>query len=86
MRVFLDKSVVRKELTDVRCNACGRDVSKDTSGYFEDHVSLSKKWGYSSPFDGEAHDIDICVDCYSDWIRQFEIPPQKAAINFMDDL
>ena len=76
MRVFLERSVMTPYLTDVRCNSCGRDVDKNHAGYFEDHVSLSKTWGYHSPFDGEAHAIDLCVDCYSDWITRFEIPPQ----------
>ena len=75
MRVFLEKSVTVPELADVRCNLCGREVDRNEMGYFQDHVSLSKAWGYHSPFDGEAHDIDLCVDCYSGWIRQFEIPP-----------
>jgi hypothetical protein len=50
-------------------------VEKEDPGYLEDHVSLSKTWGYFSPFDGEAHNIDLCVDCYQGWISHFEIPP-----------
>ena len=75
MRVFLEKTVTRQELTDVRCNDCGRGISKDDAGYFEDHISLTKNWGYHSPFDGETHAIDLCADCYKDWILQFDIPP-----------
>ena len=76
MRVFLEQSVVKQALSDVRCNVCGRSVSKDASGYFEDHIAISKAWGYHSPYDGETHVIDVCVDCYQDWTVQFEIPPK----------
>ena len=78
MRVFLERSIPTEQLSDVRCNYCGRDVEKENQGYFEDHVSLSKTWGYFSPFDGEAHNIDLCIDCYQDWITQFEIPPYSS--------
>jgi len=75
MRIFMERSVPHQELSEVRCNSCGQDVNKNHIGYFEDHVSLSKTWGYHSPYDGEAHDIDLCVGCYKDWINKFEIPP-----------
>jgi hypothetical protein len=75
MRIFTEQSVVTPKLSDVRCNSCGKDVDRNHVGYFEDHVSLSKTWGYHSPFDGEEHDIDLCVDCYKGWIAHFEIPP-----------
>jgi len=75
MRVFLEKTVVRRELSDVQCNACGQQVAKDSYGNLLDYVSLFKQWGYHSPFDGEAHAIDLCVACYSGWVAQFAIPP-----------
>ena len=80
MRIFLERDVLTPLLSDVRCNVCGREMQKENPGYFEDHVSLSKTWGYFSPFDGEAHDIDVCVDCYKDWIARFEIPPYSEEI------
>jgi hypothetical protein len=75
MKLFSEKTVVKKELSDVRCNSCGLNVGKDASGYLMDFVSLSKKWGYHSPFDGESHTIDLCISCYQSWIGRFEIPP-----------
>ncbi|MCL2203149.1 MAG: hypothetical protein FWB88_04350 [Defluviitaleaceae bacterium] len=78
MKLYSEKTVVAHEVSDVRCNACGHDVGKDASGYLYDHISLSKLWGYHSPYDGEAHAIDLCVDCYQSWIGDFEIPPQRA--------
>jgi len=83
MRMFLEKTVVQPQLSDVRCNACGRDVTRNSAGYFEDHIALSKSWGYHSPFDGEAHAIDLCVNCYQGWVASFEIPPQvEGSLNY----
>ena len=75
MRIFSEQSVIQPKLDEVRCNSCGQGVTKNAIGYLEDHVSLSKTWGYHSPYDGEAHAIDLCVGCYQDWINKFEIPP-----------
>ncbi|MCL2187723.1 MAG: hypothetical protein FWC16_01665 [Defluviitaleaceae bacterium] len=77
MKFYTEKTVVSKQLADVRCNACGREVGRNACGYMQDYVSLSKEWGYHSPFDGEAHSIDLCVDCYQSWINAFEIPPER---------
>ena len=77
MKLFLDRTVVKKEVSEVHCNACGKEVGKDASGYLLDYVSLNKQWGYHSPFDGESHDIDLCIACYQTWINRFEIPPVK---------
>ena len=86
MRMYLEKNVVRQSLEDVQCNVCGRSVSKDSSGYFEDHVSISKAWGYHSPYDGEMHGIDLCVDCYAGWVTEFEIPPKMSCYcHMMED-
>ena len=76
MKNFSGKSVETEELTGIRCNGCGRDLHRNELGYFEDHVSVSKAWGFHSPIDGETHEFDICVDCYRDWIKPFQIPPQ----------
>ena len=77
MRVFFEQNTIKQSLSDVQCNVCGRSVSKDaTGGYFEDHVSISKTWGYHSPYDGEIHAMDVCVDCYQGWTEQFAIPPR----------
>jgi len=78
MRAFITEQTEKHALSDVRCNVCGREVIKDASGYFEDHISLTKAWGYHSPYDGEIHGIDICIDCYQSWIATFEIPPEVS--------
>ena len=75
MRLFLERETTTSQLSNVRCNVCGREVEKEDPGYFEDHITIYKRWGYHSPYDGEAHEIDLCVDCYQSWTAQFEIPP-----------
>jgi len=83
MKTFENRQAMVPELAAVRCNLCGRDVEKNSVGYLEDHISLTKMWGYHSPYDGEAHEIDLCVDCYDGWTKQFEIPPQVQAPNYV---
>lgn len=77
MKVFSEKTVVSKELTEVLCNKCGQAIAKDL-GYWEDYISISKTWGYYSPADGETHALDICAACYFEWIKDFKIPPQAT--------
>jgi hypothetical protein len=79
MKVFAEKAVITQELADVRCNQCGRALRKDEAGYFEDYLSVSKKWGYHSPMDGDLHEIDLCIDCYTKWVQGFQIPPEGEA-------
>jgi len=83
MRAFSETPVMMPQLDAVQCNVCGKDVTKNSVGYFEDHVSLTKNWGYHSPYDGEAHAIDLCVGCYKDWTSKFEIPPQIEQMTVM---
>ena len=77
MRLYAKKDAVGHEPNEVRCNACGKTVVRNEWGYLMDYVSLSKVWGYHSPFDGEAHDMDVCVECYRTWINDFTIPPER---------
>ena len=78
MKFYEEKTIIFREVADVKCNACGSAVGKNVCGYMQDYVSLSKEWGYHSPFDGEAHAIDLCVDCYQGWIGKFKIPPERV--------
>lgn len=79
MKLFNTNTSSQVEPEAIRCNLCGRYVEKNQIGYFEDHISVTKMWGYHSPYDGEAHAIDLCVDCYENWTRKFQIPPKVDA-------
>ena len=74
MKTFFEREAVITDVTNVFCNYCGRNIQKDTNGYFEDHISISKDWGYHSQYDGESHHIDLCANCYEGWISEFQIP------------
>jgi hypothetical protein len=80
MKVYTDNTAVTPELTRVTCNMCGRGIEKNELGYFNDYLSVEKKWGYHSNLDGESHEIDVCLDCYQDWVSQFTIPPGKTEV------
>lgn len=89
MKIFYEKQerfsrpVIFKELGDVRCNDCGSYIKKNLLGYLEDHVSINKTWGYGSPNDGQTHNIDLCLGCYTRWIGQFDIPVEIEAPVYM---
>jgi len=82
MKTFLEHRAVLPEIEDVRCNQCGRHIEKDSTGYFEDHISIAKEWGYHSPYDGETHKIDICIPCYQSWTHIFQIPPMREFVEY----
>ena len=79
MKVFLERAISREDLDTVSCNMCGRQVGKNEFGYFEDHLSVTKTWGYGTTSDGETHSFDLCFDCYSDLSDSFVIPARVLA-------
>ena len=79
MKTFLEQTTAKEALDEVSCNICGRQVGKNDFGYFEDHISVTKTWGYGTPSDGETHAFDICFDCYSDMEENFVIPAKVMA-------
>ena len=62
-------------IQDIFCNICGEKIHKNDHGYFEDFVSIEKKWGYHSDFDNETHCIDICQSCYKVLLNKLKIKP-----------
>ena len=79
MKIFSEKTVAQESLDEVHCNLCGHPVNKNVFGYFEDHISVNKTWGYGTPADGETHSFDLCFDCYSELKDKFVIPPRVLA-------
>ena len=79
MKIFMDRCLTREAPDEVSCNLCGRKVGKNDFGYFEDHLSVTKTWGYGTIADGETHSFDFCIDCYSDLADRFVIPPKVLA-------
>ena len=76
MRQYKEMTVKQEVLDQVICNCCGKPVSASEDGVHSEFLTIAKRWGYFSPFDGEKHIIDICPSCYQQWIKTFVIPPE----------
>jgi hypothetical protein len=66
MRTF--KEEVRKVLSDVSCDICG----KSTTNYKEvgpDFATLESYWGYGSTNDGSKYEIHICESCFDETLN-----------------
>jgi len=76
MKTFLERTVAHEALDEIRCNLCGRQIKRNGFGYFEEHLSVTKTWGYGPPADGETHAFELCFDCYDQLVGRFQIPPR----------
>lgn len=77
MREYKTVTVEKLKINKVYCNCCGQEIKTNKHGITEEHITIKKRWGYDSNFDGEEHDIDICCTCYKKWIETFTIKPTK---------
>lgn len=75
MRKYSDKEC--KDLTEVRCNQCGKSMKVENGILCEGACHLKIHWDYFSDKDGECHSIDLCEECYDLWTRQFTIPKEN---------
>lgn len=72
MRMYRNQNT--EVLTEVICNKCGKKL-KVRAGIVEEGVfHVRAPWGYFSHKDGEVHSIDLCEECYDQWIQGFKIP------------
>ena len=71
-------TVVMHQVDEVICNACGKVIEKNASGYFQDYVHIEKQWGYFSGMDGECHSLDMCEECYNRFIDTLAVPVEKT--------
>jgi hypothetical protein len=65
MREF--KEEIRKVLSDVSCDICG----KSTTNYPDvgpDYATLESYWGYGSQKDGSKYEVHLCESCFNDVI------------------
>ena len=56
------------------CNKCGKEINMEKGMYYQDALSVEKRWGYFSEKDNEVHTFDICESCYDEWTSTFLIP------------
>ena len=66
MRTF--KEEVRKVLSDVSCDICGKSTTiyKDVG---PDYATLESYWGYGSSNDGSKYEIHICEFCFDETLE-----------------
>lgn len=72
------KKVIKEEnIRDkVYCNRCGREIGIILPEHMGNYLSVDKRWGYGSCYDGEYHSFDLCDKCYGEIIKDFKIPPK----------
>ncbi len=56
------------------CNKCGKEIVVKNEIPEADVLSIDKRWGYFSKRDNEVHKMDLCEQCYDEWIATFQIP------------
>jgi len=54
-----------QELDDIICDICKRTTKLERD--FE-YAELRADWGYETDWDTERHSVDICVNCYYQFI------------------
>lgn len=65
---------IKKELIQVICNKCGKDIIVDREIVKEGHFSIVYGWGYFSEKDGQVHKFELCEKCYDEYTSSFVIP------------
>lgn len=75
MKKHCSAIVETTQLKLVICNMCGADIDIMSNPYLDSYISIDKVWGYGSPHDGEHHSIDLCIDCYRNFLSTLKIAP-----------
>lgn len=71
MRVYEEKPVQQKTMTDLLCDCCGRScfklelgpMEKDFIHSYAEYALLTANWGYGSSRDGDRWECDLCETC-----------------------
>lgn len=72
MKRYKQITVTKNQIDKVVCNGCGKELDSHT-----DYLSVDKKWGYGTSYDGDEHSFDLCEDCYGKIINGFKIAPDN---------
>jgi len=75
IREIINSEKQENVIQDIFCNICGKKIHKNEFGYYDDFLSIEKKWGYHSEFDNEIHCIDICQTCYKTFLDNLKLKP-----------
>ncbi len=63
-----------KEVVKIICNRCGKEIIVKNGIPEEDVLSVQKRWGYFSNKDNEAHEFELCEQCYDQIVSGFRFP------------
>ena len=64
------------KLTQIICNACGRELKVEKEIIREGYFTADVRFGYFSRKDGMRHAFDLCEDCYDRLVNECVIPPE----------
>lgn len=70
------ETIQKEEIVSLTCDCCGK-VCEDDHVWASDIETWNHEFGYGSKYDMDRVSIDICDDCYTNWIKTFVHPPQK---------
>lgn len=76
MRQYREELKETKEIRQIICNKCGREIPVSKGVPAEDYLEVEKRWGYPSDKDNQVDRFDLCEDCYDELVRSFRIPPE----------
>lgn len=62
------------QLETVVCNCCGKKLIVEGGIVREGRIFIDHAWDFFSEKDGEVHRMDLCEECYDEFILQFRIP------------
>lgn len=62
------------ELETVICNSCGKKLAVKNGILREGALMIDHTWDYFSEKDGEIHHLDLCEECYDNFIQTLKIP------------
>ena len=79
MRKYRDE--YKKELTEVVCNKCGRQLKVENGILKEGCFTGNKVFGYFSSKDGIRQQFDLCEECYDAMTATFSIPVSETEEN-----
>lgn len=71
-----------ERIVKVVCNRCKKEISiSDTGMMLEDYLHVEKTWGYFSKQDGQRIAFDLCEECTSQLISEFEVPVYQEDVS-----